>query len=109
MEYITVKSQAELDAVPVDTDKIIRIEFGTDDEPAIVKMKYKYPIRAYGNSSVVAHGNSSVVACDNSSVVAYGNSSVEAHDNSRVWVYDNSSVVRGGNNGTRKTNDPRGA
>ena len=102
---ITVKTQADLDRIPLDTEEKIYIEFGTKDSPAIIKNKYFYPVEArgnssvvaYGNSSVVAYGNSSVKAWDNSSVKAWDNSSVEARDNSFVEARDNSSVVAWGN------------
>jgi hypothetical protein len=94
---ITVKSQKELDAIPVDTNEKIYIEFGTYFTPAIVRDKYKYSVVAWGNSSVEARGNSSVVARGNSSVVAWGNSSVEAWGNSSVVAWGNSSVVARGN------------
>ncbi len=110
---ITVKSQAELDRIPLDCNEIIYIEFGTYYNPAIVRDKYKYSVVARENSSVVAWGNSSVVAWENSSVVAWenssvvawgnssvvawGNSSVEARENSSVEAWGNSSVVARGN------------
>ena len=37
---ITVKSQAELDLIPVDTNEQIFINFGTCRNPAIIKNKY---------------------------------------------------------------------
>ncbi|WP_293969777.1 hypothetical protein [uncultured Ruminococcus sp.] len=98
---ITVKSQAELDGIPLDTDEQIYIEFDNHFAPAIVRNKYRYSVvarenssvEAWGNSSVVARGNSSVVAWGNSSVVAWENSSVEAWGNSSVVAWENSSVV----------------
>lgn len=81
---ITVKSQAELDRIPLDTDEQIYIEFGSYFTPAIVRNKYRYSVVAKGNSSVVAWENSSVVARGNSSVVAWGNSSVVANGNVQV-------------------------
>ena len=110
---ITVKSQEELDMIPLDFAGRIYIEFGTCYAPAVVKNRYKYRVVARGNSSVVARenssvearenssvearGNSSVVARGNSSVVARGNSSVEARENSSVEARENSSVVARGN------------
>jgi len=90
MEYIVVKSQAELDAVPVDTDKIIRIEFGTAECPAVVSKKYRHFVKAYGNSTVEAH--SAVAAYDNCTVKVYGSNIVIAWDNSTVEAYDKSTV-----------------
>ena len=86
---ITVKSQAELDMIPLDFKGRIYIEFGTYFSPAIVRNKYFY--------SVVARGNSSVVAWGNSSVEAWGNSSVVARENSSVVAWENSSVVANAN------------
>ena len=93
MAIITVKSQKELDMIPLDTEDIIRIEFGTCWSPAIVRNCYKYRVEAWENSSVVARENSSVVARENSSVVAWGNSSVVARENSSVEAWGNVQVV----------------
>ena len=75
---ITVKSQKELDAIPLDFKGRIYIEFGKPWNRAVVNKKYSRSIEARGNSSVVARENSSVEARENSSVEAWGNSSVEA-------------------------------
>ena len=90
---ITVKTQADLDRIPLDTEEKIYIEFGTKDSPAIIKNKYFYPVEARGNSSVEARGNSSVVAWDNSTVAARNNSYVKAYDNSSVVAWGNSTVA----------------
>ena len=105
MKEIIVKSQAELDALPIDFDGRIVIKFGTPYSRAVVNRRFKYSVvardnssvEACGNSSVVACGNSSVVARENSSVVARGNSSVEAWGNSSVVAWENSSVEARGN------------
>ena len=110
---IIVKLQTELDRIPLDTNEQIYIEFGTCNNPAIVRNKYRNAVivrgnsavkawdnssvRAYNNSSVAAYDNSVVRAYNNSSVVAYDNSSVEVRDNSSVRAYNNSSVEVGGN------------
>ena len=94
---ITVKTQADLDRIPLDTEEKIYIKFGTTANPAIIKNKYVYPVVAWGNSSVVAWDNSSVEAWDNSSVEAWDNSSVEARDNSTVEARGNSTVEAWGN------------
>ena len=93
MQELTVKTQRELDAVKVDYNGRIIITFGDAYNRAVVRKKYKYPVEARGNSSVVAWGNSSVVARGNSSVEARENSSVEARGNSSVVARENSSVV----------------
>ena len=113
MKEIICASQAEFDAVAVDFDGRVIIKFGTPYNRAVVNRRFKYPVVAWGNSSVeawdnssveawdnssvVAWDNSSVVAWGNSSVVAWGNSSVVARDNSSVEAWDNSSVVAWGN------------
>lgn len=81
---ITVKSQKELNAIPLDFKGRIYIEFGTCFQPAIVRNKYNHSVVAWDNSSVEAWENSSVVARENSSVVARGNSSVVAQGNTQV-------------------------
>ena len=69
LNEITVKSQDELDAIPLDFKGGIYIEFGTYYTPAIVRNKYYRTVEARGNSSVVAWGNSSVVADGNTQIV----------------------------------------
>ena len=97
MEEIIVKSQAELDAIPIDFDGLIIIKFGTKYNRAVVNRRFRGHVEARGNSSVEAFGNSSVEAFGNSSVVAFGNSSVVARENSSVVARENSSVVAFGN------------
>ena len=94
---ITVKSQAELDMIPLDFKGRIYIEFGDRFKPAIVNNRYELSVVAWENSSVVARENSSVEAWGNSSVVALENSSVVARENSSVEAWGNSSVVALGN------------
>ena len=93
LKEITVRSQTELDAIPEDYKGRICIEFGTQDEPAVVNRRYYYSVIARNNSSVVARDNSSVVAFDKSSVVAWDKSSVVAWDKSSVVAWEYSSVV----------------
>ena len=93
LEEITVKSQEELDNIPLDYKGRIYIEFGTYFDKAVVRNKYFQSVVAMENSSVVAWENSSVEAMENSSVEARGNSSVEARGNSSVVAMENSSVV----------------
>ena len=97
MNEIIVKSQKELDELPIDYNGRIMIEFGTPYDRAVVNRRFKFSVVAWGNSSVVAWGNSSVEAMGNSSVEAMGNSSVVARDNSSVVAWGNSSVVARGN------------
>ena len=100
LKEITVKTQAELDAIPEDYKGHIYIEFGTPYAPAIVTRRYCYPVIARNSSSVVARNSSSVeawnsssvVACDYSSVVARNSSSVEARNSSSVVAFGNTQV-----------------
>ena len=107
LEKIKVKTQEELDLIPLDFRGSIIIDGEKNNWIAIKNRYYKSVIisknssvKAYGssyveaheNSSVRAYGSSYVVAHENSSVEAYRNSSVEAHENSSVEAYDNSSV-----------------
>ena len=93
MEEIIVKSQAELDAIPIDFDGQIIIKFGAPYNRAIISRRFKHSVVACENSSVVARGNSSVEAMENSSVVACENSSVVARGNSSVVAWGNTQVV----------------
>ena len=54
LSEITVKSQEELNLIPLDFKGRIYIEFGTYLKKAIVNNKYYYHVVALGNSSVVA-------------------------------------------------------
>lgn len=89
---IIVKTQAELDKIPLDTNEQICIEFGTWNNPAIVKNKYSCSVVARDNSSVVAFDSSFVKAFNNSSVKAFDDSSVEAYNNSSVAAFDSSLI-----------------
>ena len=93
MNEIIINTQAELDAVDVNFDGIIKI-MGIGIR---VSLRYQYRVVAWENSSVEARENSSVVARGNSSVEARENSSVVARGNSSVVARGNSSVVARGN------------
>ncbi len=91
---ITVKSQAELDAIPLDFKGRIYIEFGTYFNRAVVKNRYYKSVEARENSSVVARGNSSVEAWENSSVVAMGNVQVlDCLLKGRIEITGNARIV----------------
>ena len=61
MKEIIVNTQQEMDAIDVKFDGVIKIcGIGIN-----VKLRYKYHVEAWGNSSVVARENSSVVARGN--------------------------------------------
>ena len=102
---IIVKLQTELDRIPLDTNEQIYIEFGTCNNPAIVRNKYRNAVIVRGNSAVKAWDNSSVRAYNNSSVAAYDNSVVRAYNNSSVVAYDNSSVEVRDNSSVRAYNN----
>ena len=89
---IYVKTQAELDAIPLDTKDFVYIDFGTKEKPAIVRERYWYTVKVINNSVVTTYGNSEVLARNNSIVYAYGNSKVDASVNSTVYVHENSKV-----------------
>ena len=93
MKEIIVKSQAELDAIPIYFYGRVIVKFGTPHNRAVVNRRFLRSVEARGNSSVVARDNSSVEASGNSSVVARGNSSVEALGNSSVEAWGNAQVV----------------
>ena len=69
LSEITVKTQVELDAIPLDFKGRIYIDGGTPYARIIVTNKYLRSVEAWGNSSVVAWGNSSVEANANTQVV----------------------------------------
>ena len=94
---IIVKSQYELDLIPLDFKGRIYIEFGTYFNKAIIKHKYNHSVVARGNASVEARGNASVEARGNASVEAWGNASVDARGNASVAAWENASVEARGN------------
>ena len=92
MKEIICASQAELDAVAVDFDGRVIIKFGTPYNRAVVNRRFKYPVVAWGNSSVVARGNSSVEARGNSQIVDDArNNNIEISGNARI-VYNPSNI-----------------
>ena len=113
MKEITVKSQKELDDIPITYGGRIIIDFGKPYDRAVVKKRYigsviatdnsyvvlcnSSSITAKGNSRVDAYGNSLVIAKDNSCVSSTENSFVKAFDNSYVEATGNSSVLAQGN------------
>ena len=79
MEWVEVRTQAELDAAIKAGHGAMVVAGAT--------------VTAYGNSTVRACGDSTVTAYGNSTVRACGNSTVRACDNSTVTAYDNSTVT----------------
>ena len=84
MGIIEITSQQQLDELPLDYNGRICIKFGTPDDHAIIRHRYKYPVEAYDNSRVTAWENSRVTARENSIVTARGNAQVVAASNTAV-------------------------
>ena len=105
MKEIIVKSQKELDDIPVTYDGRIIVDFGKPYNRAVVKKRYIGSVIATDNSyvvlwngsSITAKGNSRVDAYDNSVVIAKDNSCVSSTENSVVKAFDNSYVEATGN------------
>lgn len=105
MKEIIVKSQKELDDIPVTYDGRIIVDFGKPYDRAVVKKRYIGSVIATDNSYVVLWNDSSIIAKGNSRVDAYNNSVVIAKDyscissteNSLVKAFDNSYVKANGN------------
>lgn len=93
---ITVKTQAELDAIPLDFKGRIYVKCSSEDWLRI-EHNYHFSVEVCGSSSVIAFGNASIIAYDNSSVEAYGNAEVVAWDNTRVEAWENASIIAYGN------------
>ena len=78
MEYVDVKTQAEL-------EKVLK-------KGNIPNCRGNGAFRAYGSSQVTAYGSSQVTACDSSQVTAFDSSQVKASDSSHVTACDSSQV-----------------
>lgn len=92
MKEIICTTQAELDAVAADFDGRVIIKFGTPGNRAAVSRRFKMPVEAWDNSSVVALGNSSVKAYGNSQVAdATRKGNVRVNGNARI-VYNPSNI-----------------
>ena len=97
-EIIVVTSQEELDVVPENYKDWLNIQFGTKDDPAIVRGNKKAIV--YGENYVEAHDRSKITvfsgsiikACDESIVWALGTSKVKAFDRSEVKAFDESII-----------------
>ena len=86
MNEIIVKTQEELDNVPMDYHGRIIIKFGTWLNPAVLK-------KSYGNASAVLRDNASAVLWGNASAELWGNASAELRDNASAVLRDNASAV----------------
>jgi hypothetical protein len=103
MRDITIRTQAEFDALPESFEENTRIIIRNDPtagriivrrnrDNASVLAQDNASVQAWGNASVKAQDNASVIAYYNASVIAYGNASVEAYDNASVSAWGNASV-----------------
>ena len=90
MNEIIVKTQEELDNVPMDYHGRIIIKFGTWLNPAILR-------KSYDNASAVLRGNARAVLWDNASAVLWDNASAVLRDNASAVLWDNASAVLRGN------------
>lgn len=93
---ITVKTQTELDLIPLDFKGSIVID-SDKSYWIIVENKYYRPVIISKNSSVRVYKNSYVKAFDNSIIEAFDDSLVEAYENAFVVAWGNSSIVADGN------------
>ena len=101
MKTIVIKTQEELDALPISLKEDTVIEIRAQDT-IVIRVAWENSrvvawensrVEAWENSRVEARENSRVVAWENSHVVAWENSRVEAWENSRVEAWGNSHVV----------------
>jgi hypothetical protein len=78
MATIVIKTQKELDALPLSFKEFTYIEIrsGKDTWIEVTKAYGSSQVTAYGSSQVTAYGSSQVKACDSSQVTAYGNTMV---------------------------------
>ena len=85
MNEIIVKTQEELDNVPLDYHGRIIIKFGTVFNPAVL-------IKSYDNASAELRGNASAVLWDNASAELRGNASAVLRGNASAVLWDNASA-----------------
>ena len=86
MNEIIVKSQEELDNVPLDYHGRIIIKFGTRFDPAVLKT-------SYGNASAELWGNARAVLRDNARAVLRDNASAELRGNARAGASGNAQII----------------
>ena len=98
MNEIIVKTQEELDNVPMDYHGRIIIKFGTWLNPAILKKSYDYAsAELWGNASAVLRDNASAELWGNASAVLRDNASAELRGNASAELWDNASAELRGN------------
>ncbi|MGN0005343.1 MAG: hypothetical protein ACI37Z_05175 [Candidatus Gastranaerophilaceae bacterium] len=92
MENIFVKTQEELDMIPVDLEKRIVINSEYCDI-IIIRKKYVCPILIRKNSRVTVFNDAHVIAAEHSCVEAYNESIVWAKNDAYVEAYDKVQVI----------------
>ena len=107
LNEITVTSQEDLDNIPLDYNGYINIEFGTLQNPAIVKHKYtslanqvrvceckngRYIVNVINDAEVSVYGFNIVVSKDTSKISVYNDAFVYAYDKSTIYSYNKSDV-----------------
>jgi hypothetical protein len=98
MNEIIVKTQEELDNVPLDYHGRIIIKFGTWLDPAVLKKSYDYAsAELWDNASAVLRYNASAALRGNASAVLRDNASAELRDNASAVLRDNASAEASGN------------
>jgi len=99
MKIVTVKTQAEMNALPLSFDEWTEIHIKSDTTfwLKVTKTYQNAQVTAYDSSQVRAYGSSQVTAYDSSQVRAYGSSQVTACDSSQVRAYGSSQVTAYGN------------
>jgi uncharacterized protein YycO len=96
MPNITIRTQAEFDALPESFEEETRIIILNDPTAGRIIVRGNRgnaSVQAWGYALVVAQDNASVEAYDNSSVRAYDNASVEAHDQAAVHRYSAAAAI----------------
>ena len=98
MNEIIVKTQEELDNVPMDYHGRIIIKFGTRFNPAVLKKSYDYAsAELCDNARAVLRDNARAVLRGNASAELCGNASAELCDNARAELWGNARAEASGN------------
>ena len=106
MNEIIVKTQEELDNVPMDYHGRIIIKFGTWLNPAILRKSYdnaravlrdNASAELWGNARAVLRDNASAELWGNSRAVLRDNASAELRDNASAELWDNARAGASGN------------
>lgn len=90
---IVVRTQQELDNISSEFNGQIIIDFGDQDDAAVVNRKFKLPVIASGKSYVLVAAGAEIIARDESFVKAKGTSIVEAMNRACAEAWDRSTVT----------------